>query len=117
VIGGSFVGVELNNVTNGATVTGNNIGVDAGGTAGIPNNYGMTVFRGDSHNISGNVISGNTGTGLQLDTTTNTTVANNYVGTKAGGMVAMSNQVGIQGYCGTNLRVQFNTVSGNTNRA
>ncbi len=75
-VGGQTLGVML--ATDEATVTGNRIGTNPGGGSARPNQLGMLVPGeytvngaspvpvGDDNSFVGNVISGNTGAGLQL---------------------------------------------------
>lgn len=78
------------------TVQGNLIGLDAGGNTAIPNGqWGVHVYGGEGNVIGGadrNVISGNGHHGIVMwwDTHSNI-VANNYIGTDAGGGKAVPN--------------------------
>jgi len=83
-------------------VAGNYIGTDVTGTAALPNRgNGVTVWAGSSNRIGTdadgvgdtaerNLISGNTGAGVQL-TTSDNVVAGNYVGTNVTGTAALPN--------------------------
>ena len=105
-------------------IEGNYIGTDATGTTAVPNNYGIAMVSTDGTTIGGsstadrNVISGNTGNGIILTSstallgnpavtnltellgitaaqTTATTISGNYIGTDRTGTTAVPNAVGI----------------------
>ena len=90
--------------TTGNLVAGNFIGTNATGTAAIANGgNGITIGSGASANTIGgsttavaNVISGNTGFGIQVDgaATLGNILANNWVGTGAAGIGAVPNAGG-----------------------
>ena len=77
----------------------NEIGTDAGGTAAVPNGYGIFVL-GSNATIGGtasgdaNVISGSGSYGVLIDAT-DCLVAGNKIGTDAGGTAAVPNGYGI----------------------
>jgi len=54
---------------SGTTIYGNRIGVNALGSAGIPNSSGVAVENGSSATIGGNWIAFNTGDGIDIDST------------------------------------------------
>ncbi len=97
--------VILYNIASGNIVSGNYLGVDAGGNSAIPNiNHGVFIDLGAHHNEIGgdtvgarNVISGNGGSGVGiggLDPTNPTefnNVLNNYIGVAADGTTALGN--------------------------
>ena len=88
-------GVVIDNSSDSNNlVEGNYIGTDAGGTIAEANSRGIIVDAGSTGTTiggtatgAGNVISGNSTYGIQVDgsTTTGTVVENNTVGTKVGG--------------------------------
>ena len=76
IAGGSNVGVEISGTgTGGNVLIGNFIGIGRDGTTPTPNAVGVRIFFDDSVNTiggiaaagAGNVISGNTGSGVWLD--------------------------------------------------
>ena len=92
-------GSPANNV-----IQGNFIGTNAAGTAALPNTgNGITLSNGSANNTiggtttgAGNVISGNTGYGIQVDgsSTTDNVLEGNYVGTQVGGSGTLLNTSG-----------------------
>ena len=123
----------------GNVVAGNYVGTDATGTLAIPNSAGSSYYAGValraednllgtnadgiSDELERNVISGNTGAGVYLWWYGHCTVAGNYIGTDATGMVALGNHDGISvggqnnllGTNGDGVRdeVERNVISGN----
>ena len=110
------------------TIAGNYIGVNAAGTAADPNNYGIWIngtsgnFIGGSAVSSRNVISGNTWSGIRIQTGgSNNTIRGNYIGTSAAGNTALPNNLGINlmGSSGNTIggtgAAEGNVISGNTN--
>ncbi len=111
VIGGTTAGagnVISGNPNNGvdisygtATIQGNTIGLNAAGTAAVPNGSRGVVLSYVHDSVIGgataaarNVISGNGGSGLDVTgdgTTANVTIQGNYVGTSALGTAALPN--------------------------
>ena len=85
------------------TILGNYIGLDAAGTGAIANGFsGISLGVGsDSNTIGGtgandgNVISGNTGSGIHIDVSDGNVVLGNYVGVNASGNTALGNGAGI----------------------
>ncbi len=107
----------------GITIAGNFIGVDATGTTAKANAVGIDV-SGANDTIGGtaagssNVISGNTGDGVDLDGAgaTGDVVAGNFIGTDAAGSAALANGsagVAITGGASNNLVGPANVISGN----
>ncbi|MFL5245901.1 MAG: beta strand repeat-containing protein [Gemmataceae bacterium] len=94
-------------------VQGNYIGIDKSGTSALANGTG--IFGGNNDTIggvttipgtgAGNVISGNTGYGLDLGS--QNVVAGNLIGTTATGLAALGNAGGILGG-------SYNTIGGTT---
>ena len=85
---------------NGNSVLNNVISLDAAGRAAIPNNVGVVIFGGALKNSIGNgsplgrnVISGNTGDGVDIfdSTTTGNFVQNNDIGTDPAGSIPLPN--------------------------
>ena len=109
---------------DGNQVTGNWIGTDKSGAAALPNSNGVTIVGGSANTIGrGNVISGNTGFGVQVDSGTANVVAGNLVGTDKNGLSALGNgTVGVDVGNGTVSRTRVggtvaadrNVISGNT---
>lgn len=105
-------GLILNNSNGyGAYIRGSNrcriincfIGTTASGEAAKPNTLaGIYIYGGDQNRVGGlgskegNVISGNLSHGIELFTSTNTTIQNNKIGTNTNESVAVANsQYGI----------------------
>ena len=125
ISGNGAAGVRIDNSRNNS-VQGNLIGLNAGGTAALPNAWsGVNIFDGAQSNLIGgplpaqrNVISGNAQQGLFI-TDTNTSgnvVQGNFIGLNPTGNSAISNNSdGVAIYFGaqSNSVVQ-NVISGNT---
>ena len=113
--------IILGAAATGNVVSGNFIGSNVSGTARIPNGgAGVAVINGASNNTiggttagAGNLISGNTGPGVTINTagTTRNTVAGNFIGTNAAGSAALFN--GNSGIV-LNAGTTNNTVGGTT---
>ena len=119
--------------TSGNVVAGNYIGLNAAGTAAVANNgSGVQLFNGTTGNViggtqagAGNVISGNTYQGIQIDAqplpTSHTCVQGNWVGLNGAGTGAIPNLNGGIGIydgaysnlIGGTLTAARNVVSGN----
>ncbi|MCY7347298.1 MAG: FG-GAP-like repeat-containing protein, partial [Pyrinomonadaceae bacterium] len=121
ISGNGINGLELNPAgTNTAQILGNFIGTNAAGTAAIPNgDFGLRINQFASKVISNNVISGNTGGGIQTQTGGNgggDIISNNLIGTDATGANRLGNG-GIGLVLGSEVGngLTFNqTVTGNT---
>jgi CSLREA domain-containing protein len=135
ISGNTGNGVELSSGAASAHVLGNYIGVDAAGTAALPNSLtGITDVSVSSNTIGGlsgaerNVISGNSGDGVQLNL--NVTpgsaailVQGNFIGTNATGTAAIpngGNGVSVNGFDDAahdditpHLQLTGNVISGN----
>ena len=114
ISGNTIDGVEISNGnTSGNLVAGNDIGTDVTGAVSISNGTGVEIDSAASSNTiggttagAGNVISGNSGDGVDIadDGTTSNVVAGNKIGTDSTGSLARPNAVGIE----------VDDVSGNT---
>src|SRR5581483_10090951 len=110
ISGNNFFGIDID---NGNLIQGNYIGTDKSGTHAVANGTGIAV--GSNNTIgglattpgtgAGNVISGNTGFGLDLGS--QNVVAGNLIGTTATGLAALGNSGGILGG-------SYNTIGGTT---
>ena len=93
-------GIELLNVAGntGNVISGNFIGTDASGTAAVPNGAtGIATFPASTNNMIGgtttvdrNLISGNSSSGVSLNSSDNA-VQNNLIGTDRSGTKALGN--------------------------
>jgi hypothetical protein len=97
--------------TTGNAVSGNYIGTDGSGTAGLGNSHaGVAILRATGNTVGpDNVISGNDRDGVYMYDagTTGNTVSRNYIGTAADGVAALGNaEHGVYFYLGA----QDNTV-------
>src|SRR5262249_14976730 len=106
-------GIELDSSNN--LVQGNFIGTNAAGSAAVANgSYGIWVNGGTGNTIGGttsaarNLISGNSGNGIEIDSGS-TLVEGNYIGTNAAGTTALHN-----GGIGINVTAASNTIGGTT---
>lgn len=106
----------------GNQVLGNYIGLDASGNLARPNLRGVVVAS-NSNTIgaldAGNVVSGNTGLGVVIQSASSNTVVGNYIGTDADGGTAVPNGGGglqiVGGATPANSNsITSNVVSGNT---
>lgn len=89
---------SVNSANSGpvAHIEGNYIGLAADGTTVLANNAGIrTDFNAPNQTIIGNVISGNTNAGIDLDTANNQ-IRGNRIGTDASGTLDRGNGTGIQ---------------------
>ena len=113
----NFTGVTVKGDLN--TVQGNNLGTDAGGDASLPNVTGINVFGGDRNQIGGpgeeegNLVSGNSSSGVQLssdsgDAAEDNDVQGNQIGTSTSG-TALPNNAGV-----TIIQSHGNTIGGGT---
>lgn len=85
--------------TTGNRVIGNYIGLSSSGSGLTQNEYGVVITAGAQSNVVGepgarNVISGNLYDGVVLsgDSTSDNTIASNYIGTDASGSAEVGNQ-------------------------
>jgi hypothetical protein len=78
---------------NNVGVWGNFIGTDSTGTVAAPNAAGIAVW-GPWNSIQGNVVSGNTGPGVELFGT-GSRVLSNMIGLDVSGTTALGNSVGV----------------------
>jgi parallel beta-helix repeat protein len=102
ISGNAQDGVRIwDTTTTGNTISGNHIGVDAAGTAAIPNgDDGVLINGGAYHNVIGgdtslerNIISGNAGCGVFLEdsSTDSNQILGNFIGTDSTGLSALAN--------------------------
>jgi hypothetical protein len=108
ISGNAYHGIEIIQGSNAAVVAGNTIGTNADGTAAIPNgedgiNTSSRNHRfgtdgdGQSDSLEGNLISGNSGHGIDITGSfaLYNTIAGNKIGTNAAGDGAIPNYIGI----------------------
>ena len=117
VSGNSSAGIMFSHDATNNHLTGNLIGTNASGSAALGNGVGIQLDNAAGGNIigigpagngSGNLISGNLGTGISIQTNNNV-VAGNLIGTTASGQTALGNQGrGISIYFGTGNRIGTN---------
>ncbi len=106
VSGNDFVGIFIENGSTGNNIDGNFIGTNSTATAALPNaNGGVNIDNSDNNNIgvnAGNVISGNTGSGVQFDNTSSgNVVIGNFIGTDVTGFNAIPNEFGVAATTGS----------------
>lgn len=122
ISGNTNYGVYLLSNCSNNTLQGNYIGTNAAGTAAVGNSFGIVLFGFASNNNtiggtfsgSGNLISGNFGSGLNLEGTGNT-VLGNRIGTNAAGTAAVPNGQGVSTSPFATNTVIGGTVSGARN--
>ncbi len=105
ISGNAGYGVGLQDTpTSRNVVLGNLIGADKFGTAGLGNGTGVQIWQGATANTiggtasgAGNIISGNTGYGVDLfnGLTSGNVVLGNFIGTDITGTAALSNRGGV----------------------
>ena len=117
ISGNELFGLSISG--SGATgniVKGNYIGVDASGSAALPNRHGLVLDLGAQNNVIGgsadgeaNVISANgTGVLIRAAGTSGNTITGNYIGTDASGSQPLGNAQGVWFLQGAN----HNTIGG-----
>jgi hypothetical protein len=129
IISGNDAGGIAFSGTTGSLVEGNYIGTDASGlkairNGGAPGGAGVYLTSGASHNTiggtsagAGNVVSGNSGDGVLLDTSTNNLVQGNYIGLDATGTATLANGSSGVGH-GVEIRdSSMNTIGGSATGA
>jgi len=126
ISGSSICGIRIF-TSNNNTIQGNYIGTNISGTASIPNLSGILIENGSSNNLiggialgAGNVISGNTQNGVNINgvSSSDNKLQGNYIGTDASGMSALPNGVfgvSIVNAGADNQLSAKNIIAGNTN--
>ncbi len=124
ISGNTTAGIEVRGT--GTVIAGNYIGIGADGSTvvgtqagGITFNTTATASRvgsnadGFNDDAERNVISGNTNYGVSMAgvATSGNTVAGNYIGTRASGLVSVANGIGIQIVSGASNNVIGGTVA------
>ena len=103
VSGNKDFGIEFQgDGSGGNAVVGNSIGTDAAGTAALANGVGVRIGPDASGNTIGgptvperNLISGNSGAGVEIVSSSSEVVAGNYIGTDATGAAPLPNGAGV----------------------
>jgi titin len=124
LISGNQVGVALVATATANLVQGNKIGSNLTGLARLGNMTGILLTNGATNNLIGgetagarNLISGNNGVGIQLQSsgTSGNMIRGNYIGTNLMGTAALSNTSGVViGFKAANNVVTGNLISGNS---
>ena len=100
ISGNNRYGIEVgDSTTTGTLIQGNRIGTNAAGTASVPNTLaGVRIQNSSTNNTIGgtsasarNIISGNTGDGIEINGTSNNLVQGNYIGTDVTGAAGLAN--------------------------
>ncbi len=128
ISGNSGSGIFVEQFVSGTQILGAYIGLNAAGTAALPNagdgitDRGGETAIGDITPGGGNVISGNGGSGIMILDADGSQIFNNLIGTNPAGTQAVPNQgYGIRGYSGGFIYVGSevsgtgNLISGNGN--
>ncbi len=115
ISGNTGDGVLLDSGSSGNVVLGNNIGTNHAGLVALANKVGIED-AGSSNTIGGsvlgarNVISGNSGDGVLIDSTASAeAMEGNYIGVNVGGNTALAN-----GSNGVEVQGTGNTIGGNS---
>jgi hypothetical protein len=111
ISGNSYAGVAINAGASGVQVQGNSIGTNAAGTSAVANNNGVVVNNpnntiGGTSAGAGNVISGNSNDGLQIEDS-GVAVQGNSIGLSAVGNAAVAN-----GFSGVDVYGSNDTIGG-----
>ena len=132
-LGNSNSGVQIGDTSTDNVIQGNLIGTNAVGTAVLGNLVGVYIVNSTGNLIGGavagarNVISGNTGVGVNLYASSsdrnaaNNRIQGNYIGTNAAGVAALDNITGVYFYnagsntIGGTAPGAGNLISGNSN--
>lgn len=128
ISGNTNYGIQVSGGADGNLIYGNYIGLNEAGTASLGNSVGIfTVGTINGLAIGGlvanyrNVISGNTGNGISIETgTSNAVITGNYIGLNAAGTFARANGgvgvslSGTSNTLGSNNATYRNVISGNT---
>jgi parallel beta-helix repeat protein len=100
IVGNGDAGIKVaHSGTNDTLIVGNVIGLSRSGTQALPNQRGIVIAGSAKYTQIGgenaavrNVISGNNGTGIYIESTSDTTVQGNYIGTDPSGTAAIPNR-------------------------
>ncbi len=105
VISGNAYGIIVG--LNGGAVIGNYVGLNAAGTAALPNaNAGISVQYSSGVTIASNVISGNTQYGIELFYATESVIVGNVIGPSPfGSALPAAQRAGIDAYESTVARI------------
>lgn len=121
VINGCRNGVYILS-SNNNVVKANLIGTDTSGTMAIPNSTGIFIGTSASPTTvggalagEGNLISGNSGSGIGTNASGNYLIEGNLIGTDITGVLPLPNGSGIGLGTGSGCTIRNNTISGNTN--
>lgn len=122
VIGNNFNGVVVNNDSSNNLITGNHIGVNAAGTAVIPNPGDGVNISGPNNQILENLIGGSMTDGVRIagEQAVGNVVANNFIGVNAAGVVLRNEGAGVSIHSGAHDNLiggdtpdERNIISGN----
>jgi parallel beta-helix repeat protein len=101
ISGNSGDGIYVTSSASGLTITTNQIGTNAAGTAAVANATAGVEINAANITVGGttanarNIISGNSTAGIEVDNVSGTTIEDNYIGTNAAGTAAVSTGTGI----------------------
>lgn len=115
LVSGNMDGIQISR-GSGNMLRNNRVGTNAAGNASLPNTRdGVQVVDSPSNEIRNNVVSGNLRTGIAIkgNTSNNTTVAGNLVGTDSLGASALGNRTGLVISNTAMTTITDNVLSGN----
>ena len=96
VFAGNDVGIEVGVGSSATSIIGNYVGTEATGTEARPNVTGVKLWsNGGFNDVTGNVISGNSGDGLSVLGSNNNVIRGNTIGLDASGGSALPNFHGV----------------------
>ena len=121
--GNTYRGINITGTgTDANQVLGNYIGTTVDGSAALPNGWGIYIISGASNNTigganpgEGNLISGNTNTGIRIEDGAGNIIKGNRIGTDAAGTTALGNTDGIGIHSGATANIIGGSASGESN--
>ena len=123
ISGNTYRGITITDTgTDANLVLGNFIGTTVDGSAALPNGWGIYIISGASNNTTGganpgegNLISGNTNTGIRIEDGAGNIIKGNRIGTDAAGTTALGNTQGIGIHSGSTANIIGGSASGEGN--
>ncbi len=123
ISGNTIAGIAISGAgTSDNTIAGNEIGTAATGNTALANGTGVEISQGATNNTIGgatpgdrNLISGNTGDGIDVDGSSGIAVIGNFIGIAQNGNAAVANGSGIEIAGGATSSTIGGTVAGDGN--
>ena len=115
VISGHGTAIVTVSSATGTVILGNRIGTDKDGLTALPNNGGLDLSSdenlGDALTPGNNLISGNNGTAISVESGATPTIYDNLIGMKADLSDDLPNNIGIRLYSGASASIVRNWLS------